>query len=75
MEAFRLQKCCAAGPTNPHTRCVFGGSRVKRQVAGTNGEALTFGRGLLLFWASAGALNQFPSARPISSGFNVTDRR
>ena len=41
--------CWTLAPTKPHTRCVSGGSCVKRPVAGTNGEAPDFGRGLLLF--------------------------
>jgi len=36
-----MTKVLDAGRTNPHTRCVSGGSSVQRQVAGTNGEALT----------------------------------
>ena len=51
------------------TPVVFsGGSRVERQVAGTNGEAPDFGRGLLLFWACAGASNQSPSQAQPSPG-------
>jgi len=32
-------KCCAAGPTNPHTRFVPGGSAFRAKWLGTNGEA------------------------------------
>jgi hypothetical protein len=49
------------GPTKPHTRCISGGSRVERQVAGTNGEAPDFGRGLFLF----SRLGQVPSTNPL----------
>jgi hypothetical protein len=38
-----------------------GGSRVERQVDGTNGEAPDFGRGLLLFWGLRWRLQPIPN--------------